>query len=847
MGEVYRARDTRLGRDVALKVLREKDSQDPGLLLRFDQEARAASSLNHPNIVVVYETGSAAVAGRAEPIHYLAMELIEGEPLSALLARESLPIARVLDIASQLTDGLARAHESGIVHRDLKPSNIFIDVEGRVKILDFGLAKLRTPAERETESPTEAEALTSPGVVVGTVGYLSPEQARGEPATTASDQFSVGCILYEMLTARPAFGGGSAAETLSSILRDEPEPIERINPAVPAPLRWIVGRCLAKLSRDRYVSTRDLARDVRFLGQHLAEADAGRISTAPPTAARSSYFRLAVAAAAVLILAVAGALFVARRLRPPAQPEFRPMTFRKGVVSRALFAPNDSILYTASWEGNSAHSYLAFPETPGIDRLLESDPHLPLAYSDDGSQVLVLLDTSRASINARGTLAWWPALGGKPRRILENAGWADVAKKTGSLAVVRDTGAERALELRSAQGAPGRTLFRTAGAISFVRFSPDEKRVAFIHHPTQSAESGEVRILAVDGSGSRALTPTFSRCFGLDWNRETGEIWFSASSAAYGSALWTVSPSQKLRSRFVFPDFFTLQSISTGGDRYLLISGETRVSLTVRKASEAPKDLSWLGWTLVSDISPDGKTVLFYDGSAMEKTAGLWIRPVEGGDAVRLGDGYFGKFSPDGRSVIAVTDSPSGPQQLVLVPVEAGRTRQLTSSKANFSAPSFADTRTLLFVRSEGGRSEVWSMATDGSGARSLGTSGCDQPIASPSRTSFVCVGSDRRSLFIHFMEKHPGRKLYELPRGGLFLSARWNDTGDRVFAVTRDRELLTLDSSAGRLLDQTTLPLLGPASQDVLLAAALNHDATVQAYSLVHASSSLYLAAGLR
>jgi Tol biopolymer transport system component len=557
--------------------------------------------------------------------------------------------------------------------------------------------------------------------------------------------------------------------------------------------------------------------------------------------------RLAAATAAILIIAVVGGLFVARRLRAPLQAEFRPMTFRKGVVSRALFAPNDSILYTASWEGSPTHSYLAFPESPGIDRLLESDPHLPLAYSGDGSQVLVLLETSRASINARGTLAWWPALGGKPRRILENAGWADFAKTNGSLAVVRDSGAERVLELRSAQGAPGLTLFRTVGAISFVRFSPDEKRVAFIHHPMRGSESGEVRIVATNGSGSSALTPVFRRCFGLDWNRRTGEIWFSASGAAYSSALWTVSLSQKPRSRFVFPDFFTLQSISAKGDRCLLISGEARVSLTVRKAGEAPNDLSWLGWTLITDISPDGKTLLFYDGSAAEKTAGLWIRPVEGGDAVRLGDGYLGKFSPDGQWVIAMTEPLSGPQQLVLVPVEAGRTRQLTFSKASFSAPSFADDKTLLFVRSEGGRSEVWSMATDGSGARSLGASGCDQPIASPSRTSFVCVGGDRTSLFIYAVDKRPGRKLYELPRGGLFLCARWNDTGDRIFAVTRDRQLLTLDSATGRLLDQTTLPALGAVSQDVLLTAALNNDATVQAYSLVHASSSLYLATGLR
>jgi serine/threonine protein kinase len=847
MGEVYRARDTRLGRDVALKVLREKDSEDPALLSRFDQEARAASSLNHPNIVVVYETGSAVVAGHAQPIHYLAMELIDGESLTSRLTGEPLSIRRMIDIGSQIAEGLARAHESGIVHRDLKPSNIFVTADGRVKILDFGLAKLRTLPLADTESPTEAEPLTAPGVVVGTIGYMSPEQVRGETATPASDQFSLGCVFYEMLTGRSAFARGSAADTISAILRDEPPPIELSNPDAPAVLRWIVGRCLAKSPGDRYASTRDLARDVRMLAEHLIESDARALPTA---AARGSTLRVA-AASAILILAVAAGLFLSRQLNAPLQPEFRRLTFRQGVVSRALFSPNNSILYAAAWEGSPPRSYLALPESLGADRLLESEPQLPMAYSEDGSQVLVLLGAPRLLFNPRGTLAWWPSLGGTPRRILDDAGWADYAKKGHFLAVVSDLGSDRVLELRNAEGALERTLFRTSGAISFVRISPDEKQVAFIHHPSPTNDSGEVRVAATDGSGSKPVTPRFYRCGGLDWNARTGEIWFSASSgSAYGSsALWTVGLSGKPRSLYVLPGFFWLHGVSPSGDRWLLVmSHEDRMSLTVRRAGDVPRDLSWLDWTFVRDISPDGRTALFYDGGSTEKTSGVWVRPLEGGDAVRLGGGYPGKFSPDGRWIIASTQETAGLPQLVLIPVEAGRARPLRGPGGSISAPSFVGPKTLLFVRSEKGTREVWRMETDGRGARSLGAAGCDLPMASPSGSSFVCVaGETKRTLAVYPMERHPGRKLYELPVGGEFIYARWSVPGDRVFAVTRDRRLLTLDSSTGALLGEETLPVVAATGQDRLVAAALDAEAKIQAYSVWRISSGLYLATAVR
>src|SRR5215813_4752449 len=264
MGEVYRARDTRLGREVAIKILPEALASDHDRLSRFEQEARSASALNHPNIITIYEIG------RADSVSYIAMELVRGRTLRDLIAEGPLPAKSVLALAAQAADALAKAHEAGIVHRDLKPENVMVTREGFIKILDFGLAKLALPESGQVSAmPTLAKPETRPGIVLGTVGYMSPEQASGRPLDYRSDQFSFGSILYEMATGKRAFQKGTGAQTLAAIIQDEPEPVAQVNSRAPAPLRWIVERCLAKEPDERYASTRDLARDLRSVREHL--------------------------------------------------------------------------------------------------------------------------------------------------------------------------------------------------------------------------------------------------------------------------------------------------------------------------------------------------------------------------------------------------------------------------------------------------------------------------------------------------------------------------------------------------------------------------------------------------
>jgi eukaryotic-like serine/threonine-protein kinase len=265
MGEVYRATDTRLGRTVALKVLPARQASQPECLRRLEGEARAASALSHPNIVTVYEVG------RSDSIAFIATELVEGETLRDLLASGPLPTNSIVDIAVQLVDGLAAAHEAGIVHRDLTPANVMVTRAGVVKLLDFGLATLESPQRRTSASKSVTVESPARGTeIVGTSGYMSPEQARGGTVDFRSDQFVLGALLYEMATGRRAFSRKTDIETLCAVLSDEPEPIQRVQPGLPPALRWIIERCLAKTPGQRYRSTRELAREFHELRQRLA-------------------------------------------------------------------------------------------------------------------------------------------------------------------------------------------------------------------------------------------------------------------------------------------------------------------------------------------------------------------------------------------------------------------------------------------------------------------------------------------------------------------------------------------------------------------------------------------------
>jgi eukaryotic-like serine/threonine-protein kinase len=447
MGEVYRARDERLKRDVAIKVLPASFSTDADRLRRFEQEAQAAGSLNHPNITAVYDIGT------HEGAPYLVQELLEGETLRSALSGGRLAPRRAIDYALQTAHGLAAAHEKGIVHRDLKPENVFVTKDGRIKILDFGLAKLTRPEDAKTPHsrlPTET-AGTEPGVVLGTIAYMSPEQARGQPADARSDLFSFGAVLFEMLSGARPFSGGTAADTMSSILREDPPDVSTVSPGVSTALEMIVRHCLEKSVEQRFQSARDLAFALEAISIGPGASSAAIAAAAvPKRPSRQGAWILAGA----LALAAA-AFFAGRNLRPaaPGPPALRFLT-TSGRDGQPAVSPDGKIIAFVSSRTGLPRIWLKQLSGGAEVALTEGPDNFP-RFSPDGSEVLFTRTESGKPILYRIA-----SVGGTPRRILEGALDAD--------------------------------------------WSPDGRHIAFVgqQQPRTSANVGVVR---ADGSGSRVL------------------------------------------------------------------------------------------------------------------------------------------------------------------------------------------------------------------------------------------------------------------------------------------------------------------------------------------------------
>jgi eukaryotic-like serine/threonine-protein kinase len=404
MGEVYRARDPRLGRDVALKILPPAFATDASRQARFEQEARAAAALNHPNIVGVFDIGA------AEGSFYIVSELVSGETLAVLLERGPLPIKRLLDIAAQIADGMAAAHAARITHRDLKPANIMIAEDGRAKILDFGLARQASTAAAASDATTTIHQTTA-GMIVGTVNYMSPEQARGKEVDTRSDQFSFGLILYEMASGKRAFERPEAVQVMSAILTEDAPPLD---PKIPAPLRWTIERCLAKEPRDRYESSRDLFQELRYLRDHLSEATLTSSVAIAPVAAprRHTPWKIPVAFAAGVLCAVA---FFIWRAGPQAPDQskyrFTPFSFESGGQNNEVWSPDGKAVAYSARQGREPYQvYLRYLDSPTPVQLTHTAESASVQnWSADGKHVLF----TRAGLKPYGM---WSiaAVGGEP-------------------------------------------------------------------------------------------------------------------------------------------------------------------------------------------------------------------------------------------------------------------------------------------------------------------------------------------------------------------------------------------------------------------------------------------------
>jgi eukaryotic-like serine/threonine-protein kinase len=653
MGEVYRAKDPRLSREVAIKVLPASFSADADRLRRFEQEAKAAGVLNHPNITAVDDIGTAT-----DGAPYVVQELLEGETLRSELAGGRFSPRKAIDTATQIAEGLAAAHEKGIVHRDLKPENVFVTRDGRVKILDFGLAKL-TQTEGASSSgtnlPTETKG-TEPGVVLGTLGYMSPEQVRGKSADARSDIFSFGAILYEMLSGNRAFRGDSAADTMSAILREDPPDLSVTNQNVSPGLEHVVRHCLEKNPERRFQSARDLAFNLGELSGASGTAIAGVAGRRP----RTAFPWMAAGGLAALIAAFAAGHFL---WKPPSAstPTYRRLTFRRGNIGTARFAPDGhSIVYGASWEGEPLEIYTTRPEGPESTPIGVKNADL-LSVSPSGELAISLRERFLGGPMGNGTLATVPIGGGAPRALAEfvdKAAWTPDGKQ---LAVVRFLDGRYRIELPF-----GKVVYSTENSIRYLKMSPRGDRFAVVERIL-----GRSWIKTVDLAGKTAKLAGPVGGQGIAWASSGDEIWYDDQGEHGQYFLKAVDLAGRNRVVASIPVGLLIHDVARDGsvlvERYHSQPGI--VGLAPGETHE--RSLSWFDKSYVAGLSDDGRIILINESGDAAGAAGAhYVRKTDGSPAIKLGEGTALALSPDGKWVLA--RQPDSKTTLVLSPTGPG-------------------------------------------------------------------------------------------------------------------------------------------------------------------------------
>ena len=658
MGDVYQARDARLGRDVAIKVLPDHLSQDSDRLRRFELEARATSALNHPNIVSVFDVGNDG--GR----FYVVAELLEGATLRHVIKQGAIPLRKLIGQAEQIALGMAAAHSQGVVHRDLKPENVFVTKDGRIKILDFGLAKLVATPESGELSETISLSLTQPGVIAGTAGYMSPEQVRGEAVDARSDIFSFGAVLYEMCSGKRAFEGETAVETMTAILRSAPPSVRLASPDVPMALDEIVQRCLEKKPGDRFQSASDLAFALETLTRTISE----RTSASAPRSGLPRRQLLTWLAGVPLAGSLVGAYYFGRGSAQRARGEFRKITYRQGYVPSARFSPDgQTIIYSAAWDDEGVKLFSGRRDRPEY-RALDLPPAYILGISSKGDMALLSASRPQSPMERIGTLSVAPLAGGSPRELIRDVQSADWGPDGKELAVVRPVDRYR-LEFPV-----GKSLYETEGKIADPRVSHDGQYVAFIDQPRFGDDAGFVAIIDRNGKRKR-LSRDWRSCQGLAWSPTGSELLFTAASQAGGRQLYAVSLGGKERTLAEEANRLLLHDAAADGT--LLLSHENyRFGIVASLADgKGDRDLSWLDAGQVNDLARDGRAVAFFEGgAAVGGNPLVYFRRVQDSQPVQLGAGMFPAISPNLEWVACLTNDL---HQIALLPTGPGESRRL--------------------------------------------------------------------------------------------------------------------------------------------------------------------------
>jgi len=844
MGAVYKAQDPTLDRGVALKILPIDLVSNQDRLDRFVQEAKSASGLNHPNVVTIYEIGrdELEVDGKRHPIHFIAMELIEGKTLRALLRSGEADLRRSLKILAEVADGLGVAHEAGIVHRDVKPENIMVGASGHAKILDFGLAKLKGGSTGDsTEESVTAVKATDPGMIMGTVGYMSPEQAQGKDVDRRSDVFTLGCILYEVATGRQPFAGDSRIDTLHKIIYEKPEPLESIMPSAPLALQWILRKALAKDPNDRYQTIRDLAIDLRSLIQDIDSnpslvSVSGRIdSLQAPRVWRPGPGLIAVAAFLIVAL-VASVWFLTRKSPAPTEQASSPlnissrMVTSSGRVTGAAISPDGKyVAYIESWQGEQS-LWIRHLTDPQSLELVEAAPvaYWGLAFTKSGDAIIY---GAKSNDDLDGAFYRISTLGGTPTRLVDKIDSAPTFSPDGRrMAWLRaryPTGDESAVMVGNVDGTDERVLATRSKPEQFApifwvkpSWSSDGRRIASAVMNINEVASSILILDAETGEVERKLDAGWPWVGAVEWLPDGSGLFAIADEASVSSGpdvrpqVWFV-PYPEGTPRRLTNDFFHYRIVSLTEDGNSLITVGSDAVCDIFTTSSGPDgDLKKVSSSLLdgyygASFTSDGRIV--YQGLANGRLD-IWIMNQDGSGRRQLtnddSEARLPRSKGDGTVYLSIGTSGV---QVRWVALDGGPSRLITATNI-LGAPTLSpDGKWVIFGKRADGVDSLWKVSVAGGTPTRLTNVDSYLPDVSPDGTkiAFYYADPDSNRFRIGVIPFEGGERIVDfeayVPNNGSNL--RWTADGNALLvnSTESDRANLWLQPLDGSSPTQLT------------------------------------------
>lgn len=842
MGEVYRARDTRLDRTVAIKVLPHHLSSNPDLKQRFEREARTISSLNHPRICTLHDVG------HQDGVDFLVMEYLEGESLAERLRKGPPPLKEMLNIGIEVCEALEAAQRAGIVHRDLKPGNIMLTKNG-TKLMDFGLAKAAVTglgsassapllsAAKTMSEATPLSPLTSAGMVIGTIQYMAPEQIEGKEADARSDLFALGAVFYEMTTGKRPFEGKSQISLASAILEKDPDPMRTLKPLTPLAFERVVSSCLAKNPDDRFQNAHDVRLELEWILKDLPQLTGQR----PAQAAKPLFKILPWAVTAAVMLLAWGALSLTRREKPA--PRYTNVSFREGTLLGARFSHDgQTIVYSGRWEDEPTQISVARVGNPESRPL--GIPSAEIASISSSDELAVFLGCEENFfLNCGGTLATVSLAGGSPRTLAEHVAQADWHPDGKRLVISVTSPDGPRLEFP-----PGHVLYQQkAGWFGHPRFSPDGSMIAFENHPIAENDDGEVDLL--DLQGKRSVLFRSTSVEGLAWSPDGKELWFAATkTAGWADTIYAITPGGKERVILTSP---TIHLYDISKDGLVLLSHETwrRQLKGLFPGDKSEHPYSWLDDTQPTAFSADGRLISFYESGevySLEHDFQAYYRPTDGSPAVRLGVGTTA-ISPDGKWVVLGSNHSNPRRPLQLQPLGPGQPRDLpTPGLVAFDTIGWSNDGRRIVYEAQADQGD-WSVYTQF-------VAGSPPVRITRARNSYPALSPDGKTVALR--EERGGISLYPADGGQPVALKAASDSELPIRFASGGRSLLVAELS-GREMVLTLVDVAGgrrqlwkriPAeSHSLTLTFVATPDLKYYAYPFPRYSSVLYTVENLR